>query len=84
MRENSKTDFNSSLQILFLTYRTVNAEDHRPQDSSHVYLNFKMCDLKIQNDKEQVLVLNNLGLDAKVRTVAKTIRATNIYNDCSF
>lgn len=65
MRENSKTDFNSSLQILFLTYRTV-TEEVNSQDFSHVSLNFKMCDLKIQNHKEKVLVLNNLGLDAKV------------------
>lgn len=63
-RENSQTDFNSSLQILLLTYRATSNIDSK--DLSNVILNFKMGDFKIQNSKDKLLVLNNLSLDAKV------------------
>lgn len=59
---NGQTDFDASLQILFLTYRTLTSTE----TFSHLLLNYKMCDLKLQNVQDKLLLLNNFALDAKV------------------
>lgn len=71
-RENSQTDFNSSLQILLLTYRATSSIDSK--DFSNMILNFKMGDFKIQNSRDKLLVLNNLSLDAKVRKHVNNVK----------
>lgn len=65
VKENGQSDFDAFLQILFLTYRNLNNEP-RTENFSHLILNYKMCDLRLQNSKDKLLLLNNLALDAKV------------------
>lgn len=65
VRDNGQSDFDASLQILFLTYRTLNAQP-RTENFSHLMLNYKMCDLRLQNSRDKLLFLNNLAFDAKV------------------
>lgn len=62
-----QSNFDASLEILFLTYRTLSNEI-RTENFSHLILNYKMCDLKFQNAKDKLLILNNLALDAKVES----------------
>lgn len=74
MRENGQSDFDAFLQILFVTYRTSNTQ-LRTENFSHLMLNYKMCDLRLQNAKDKLLILNNLALDAKVKNKIKTIES---------
>lgn len=61
-KTDGSSDFDASLQILFLTYRTLNNNEN----FSNLLLNYKMCDLRLQNTQDKLLLLNNLAMDAKV------------------
>lgn len=70
VREDSRTEFISSLKMLTVNSRFTNMSNISDTTDSfpHMYYSFHMNDLHIYNSKEELLLLKALTLEAKVNT----------------
>lgn len=50
---------------MILTYKTIKSEEESDKDGPIIF-SFYMNDLQLQNNREKLLILNNLKIDAKV------------------
>ncbi|KAB0794090.1 hypothetical protein PPYR_13710 [Photinus pyralis] len=68
VRKNSRTEFISSLKMFSVNSRimTANSATSTEQSISHMHYSFQMSDLHLYNNKEKLLLLKLLKLDAKL------------------
>lgn len=70
VKETSQLEYNSSLEKCTLNYRSVYSQDKNAGTSnSSMLFNFYMSNLLLQNNREKLLELRQLNVDAKVRKV---------------
>lgn len=67
VRQNSRTEFMSSLKSLSVTSRFINTNTN--QGFPRMSYSFQMNDLHIYNSKEELLLLKTLTIDAKVLSI---------------
>lgn len=74
VKENSRTDFNSLLQVFQLNSKLFNVNNDEV-DSTNMFLSFHLSNLQITNVRENILMLHLLKWDSKV-----IHSITNLYN----
>ncbi|XP_044758159.1 protein KIAA0100 isoform X2 [Coccinella septempunctata] len=66
IRENCQVEYSSSLKSVILTYKTIKPEEENSEEGPIIFA-FYLNNLQLQNNREKLLILNSLKIDAKLK-----------------
>lgn len=72
VRENNRTDFKSALETISVSWQFTTMGDH--QFLPNAFFSFLLADLRVENTRDQLILLNSINLNAKVIIFARTIK----------